>query len=408
MENAIYCTLTNIGLRKSQEAANNTGYYIRPLTFGVSSQKGIYSSSRDNTFDMWYTSNISNYEVIDSNTLAFYCDIPEDAYLAEAFIHEIYLFAKDYTDTPFLLCLGQVNGLKYIPGISIQLKIIISILQFDILSTYKFEITAARDIEQHNNDPNAHADVFSQILSQNTGVVINNDSVLSPNTIYYCETDKDYLHLTLPATASNGDSITVIDFTGTANENPITVSSNTSIDGTIEDFILNTSGAKVVFFYNSKKNIWNVDIAGRLNNKIPQGFNPNRNIYYTDYFTSGISVYNKWTEYRTGEFVIHENKIYRCKYSNNSDELKIPGESNAWEPIAFGYARAKLYNITKNTPCIVPPYIKGSNMLKVYVDGLLCNSDTYYEDTEVENGNITNTIYFLDDIPEKFSVEAVI
>ena len=408
IQNSIYCTLTDIGLQKSQEASHNTGYFIKPVTFGVSQGKGIYSSSRSFPYSMWYQALISSYQIIDANTVAFYCDIPEDAYPTNNVINEIYLFAQDFEFNSFLLCLGQIDELKYIPGTSIRLKIVISILQFDILSVYKFENSIAKDIEEHNNDPNAHSNLHVGTNKSNT-VVIDKDTVLNAGDVVYCNTNKQ-ITLILPSTnITNGDSITVIDHSGTANENHIIISSNNSIDGSNQDFVINQSGGKVTFFWNSQKNIWNVDIEGRLNNAMPQGFNPNRKVYYTDYFTNSISVYNKWTDYRTGELVIYNNNIYRCIYSNNFENLAIPGESNSWEPITFGYSRITIdTDILKDTPYTVIPYIKGSNMIKVYIDGILCNSETYYEDPDIEKFSIANTIYFKDDIPSTFVVEVLI
>lgn len=410
IQNSIYCTLTNIGLQKSQEASHNNGYFIKPTTFGVSQVKGIYSSSRSSAYPMWYQSTISSHEIVDANTIAFYCDIPENAYITNNVINEIYLFAEDFEFNSFLLCLGQIDELKFIPGTSIKLKIVINILQFDLLSTYKFENSSPRDIEEHNNDPTAHYKLFTEILSRTTEVQkVDSDTVAKGGDTFYCETNK-LITITLPdSRISDGDTVTIIDHSGNANENPITVNASAPIDGSTESFIINQSGGKVVFTWNSKKSMWNVDIAGRLNNPLPQGYNPNRKIYYTDYFTGGISVYNIWTDYRTGEFITHHNKLYRCIYSNNSDNIAIPGESNSWEPVAFGYGKVTIRDgVTKNTAYVVPYYIKGSDMLKVYIDGLLCNNSTYYEDPDVENNHITNRIFFFGDIPSRFLIEVIV
>ena len=251
VSSTIQCTLTSIGLEKSQEAANNTGFYIQPTTFGVSNVAGIFSSSRTSANPMWFQGGISVVEKIDANTLAFYCDLTEDAYNADVVIKEIYLFALDKDNKEFLLCLGQTSGITYITGNRISIKLIVNIASFDILSTFKYTNSAAKDIAQHDASIAAHPYLI-ELINNTKGNIVNiaDDYEAAVADIIFCNTVAKQINITLPKMyLSNGDKITIFDGSGYADINKISISSYYPIDNTSNSFLINMSGAKVELIY---------------------------------------------------------------------------------------------------------------------------------------------------------------
>jgi hypothetical protein len=298
LTSTIQCTLTSIGLEKSQDAASNAGFFIQPTTFGVSNVKGIFSSSRTAPNPMWFQGGISAVEKIDANTLAFHCDLTEDAYNADANIAEIYLFALDKDNKEFLLCLGQTSGIMYIAGNRTSITLIINIVNFDILSTFKYTNSAAKDIEEHDVNINAHPYLLS-LITNTRGAIVNviSDYTAIVSDNIFCDTTDNPITITLPKDHLNGgDKITVFDSKGYANINNIKIQSYFPMDNTANTFTLDGSGGKVVFIYNSMSKTWNIDLGGRLNthsyvNKTKY------NLLYSSYFSRGISVYNIYDDY---------------------------------------------------------------------------------------------------------------
>lgn len=156
---ALVGKITDIGLSKSVEAANNDGWYIYPRTFAVSELQGALDASRteNDTLLEWYAGNISSVSIIDNNTLQFNCNIPANVDTVQKFIKELYIYAEDNLAQPFLLALAQPTAeLVYDPDGELRLRLQIKIANLDLVNLYQFNYTQATEIEDHNLDVNAH------------------------------------------------------------------------------------------------------------------------------------------------------------------------------------------------------------------------------------------------------------
>ena len=67
---------------------------------------------------------------------------------------------------------------------------------------------------------------------------------------YFVNTTSGAITVTLPATPTAGDAVAISDYANTADTNNITIGRNGSnIQGTANDFIINTEGASVLLIY---------------------------------------------------------------------------------------------------------------------------------------------------------------
>ena len=74
---AIQGVITDIGIAESIDAANNEGFFIKPLRFSVSNIAGALDVTRTTpNAGEFFSAPISSAVVIDQNTVKFICTIP--------------------------------------------------------------------------------------------------------------------------------------------------------------------------------------------------------------------------------------------------------------------------------------------------------------------------------------------
>lgn len=156
---AISGIITTQGVDKSQDLANNAGFEIKPYRFAVTEQLGDFLASRDiNSLEpTWYDGLISGGVKIDENTVELICNIPANSAPEPRFTREVYIIAEDESGDDFLLGLAQpTTQLVYDPDGELRLRLQFTIDNIDIGNLYNFVYTQATEINDHNQDNNAH------------------------------------------------------------------------------------------------------------------------------------------------------------------------------------------------------------------------------------------------------------
>lgn len=160
---AILGIITDLGLSTSQLAANNEGFHLVPVSFGVSDQAGTLDPARTTpNAGQFYTAAISSRVIIDQNTIKFVLTIPPNQIPSGTFkiIREIYLNINDNLNQPFLFAIGQpTDEIRYNADDQVTLELEMSITNLDLTANFVFEFTQATEISEHNLDPNAHTEV---------------------------------------------------------------------------------------------------------------------------------------------------------------------------------------------------------------------------------------------------------
>jgi len=88
--------------------------------------------------------------------------------------------------------------------------------------------------------------------------VISNTQLVTSNS-YWCDTSSGVITLTLPATATKGDTIEIFDVANNFHVNAITVNRNGHlIMGTAENLTVNTEGAGFALVYYNASRGWRI------------------------------------------------------------------------------------------------------------------------------------------------------
>lgn len=279
--NNIKGIITNEGLSKSIEAQAREGWKIYPRAFACSEILGLFDTTRDTSsmYETWYEAPISGVVVQGVNTLEFLCTIPPGSTADNKFIREIYVTALDEADNLFLLGLGQIEGdVQYNPGGATKLRILISIQNVNISGLYEFKYTQATEIEDHNNDPNAHPDIRALLTGAASSTIINNNYFAQPGDTIFVNSQNNAVKVSLPVqNLVLGTRVTVVDV-GLAGATPgrdiIVARNGNKIDDREEDFRIDTSGGCATFWWYPGKSSWMVDIGGRFYRPAPSTLQP--------------------------------------------------------------------------------------------------------------------------------------
>jgi hypothetical protein len=156
---AVVGILTNLGISKSIDLANEEGFQIIPYRFAVTESIGDLLPTRDlaSMLPQWYQGFISSAIKLNDTTVQLACNIPAELTPDPRFTKEIYIIAKDQFDNDFLLALAQpTTELTYDPDGELRIRIQITLDNVQIGDLYTFIYTQATEIQDHNNDPNAH------------------------------------------------------------------------------------------------------------------------------------------------------------------------------------------------------------------------------------------------------------
>lgn len=202
--------ITSVGIEKSIDLANGEGFQIVPYRFAVSATAGVLNKTRtiDDLQPVWYTSPITGGIKIDKNTVQFICNIPPEAAALPMFTREVYLIAKDASDNDFLLGFCQpTTDLTYDPEGELRIRLQFNLDNVDIADLYEFKYTQAIEIEDHNDDNNAHPLIknvlekhgiyFSKPSQKNAGQLVDvypttDNNLLDRDVVYFNEVAAKY------------------------------------------------------------------------------------------------------------------------------------------------------------------------------------------------------------------------
>lgn len=163
---AVNGIITNIGVQKAQEAANNEGFYIVPLKFSVSNVLSALDPTRTvPNSGVFYEAPISSRVVVSYNTIKFICTLPPAVIPLNQFetIRELYIFGT-LNSVDFLFAIGQPSpAIVYDPTGSTTIEIDISLTNADLSSIIQFSFTQATEVAEHNVDPNGHPDLVAAV-----------------------------------------------------------------------------------------------------------------------------------------------------------------------------------------------------------------------------------------------------
>jgi len=165
MASTVNSVITNSGVEESILAQAEQGFFIRISSFGVSETSGVLDVTRTTSNSEWFKSLISSAVKVDANTVQINCNIPPNAIDAITTLPvsgvksaaEIYIYAFDENDVEYLFAIGQPDITElYSPAASLTLRFSFRIINTSVDNIYQFLYTQANEINDHNNDFNAH------------------------------------------------------------------------------------------------------------------------------------------------------------------------------------------------------------------------------------------------------------
>jgi hypothetical protein len=165
MASTLNSVITNSGVEQAILAQAEQGFFIRISSFGISETAGVLDVTRTTPNLEWFKALISSAVKVDQNTVQINCNIPPEAIdditgLPVAGVKdaaEIYIYAYDQNDVEYLFAIGQPEFTElYSVAASLTLRISIKLINTAVDNIYQFLYTQAQEINDHNNDPNAH------------------------------------------------------------------------------------------------------------------------------------------------------------------------------------------------------------------------------------------------------------
>lgn len=283
--------ITSEGLANCIRMANNGGWHIYPTKFCVSDTIGEIDATRTtlDMFETWYEAPISGRIVQNSETIEFLCTIPPGVAATTKYIREIYLLAETSDGAEFLLGICGIDGTAaYDPAGSIKFRVIISIQNLNLMDLFVFKYTQAAEIEDHNNDPNAHPDLSAAIAGVGKPTVIFNNYTATEGQTLFVDTSSGPITIQLPRSGLRaGSKVEIIDV-GWQCHIPGKEINIVSVDHTIDKrratLVLNQRGASVRLIYWPNQKGWCLDIGGRFYADLDHQVDEEaKALYYTEY-----------------------------------------------------------------------------------------------------------------------------
>lgn len=283
--------ITTEGLANCIRMAGNGGWHIYPTKFCVSDIIGDINVNRTtlDRFDTWYEAPISGRIVQSSETIEFLCTVPPGVAADLMYVREIYLMAETTDGTEFMLAICGIDGTaSYDPSGSIKFRVIVTIQNLNLMDLFVFKYTQAQEIEDHNNDPNAHPDLSSAITGVGKPIIIYNNYVASEGETLFVDSSGGPVVIQLPRTSLRpGSKVEVIDVGWKCHEQgkEITiVSVDHKIDKRNAAFVLNQMGASVRLLYWPNHKGWCVDVGGRFYADLDHKYDEAKTmLLYTEY-----------------------------------------------------------------------------------------------------------------------------
>ena len=167
------CLVTDEGLKKIREVTLHPGWKIEPTIYKLASTHGEFIQERtyDTMEPVWYSSILSGAYPVDEGKygqIIFSVVIPPNAEILDTKIEEIYFICKDRNGEEFLYGIAQPNqDLYFTPGVTQSYAFVFTINNINVPNTYVMNYTFPQDIEDHNNDPNAHGNMIQEEILPN-------------------------------------------------------------------------------------------------------------------------------------------------------------------------------------------------------------------------------------------------
>ena len=283
--------LTAEGLANCIRMASNGGWHIYPTKFCISDVIGEIAITRTtlDRFDTWYEAPISGRIVQSAETIEFLCTIPPGVAADLMYIREIYLMAETTDGTEFMLGLCGIDGVaSYDPSGSTKLRILINIQNLNLTDLFVFKYTQAQELEDHNNDPNAHPDLSALVTGVGKPTVVFNNYVASEGQTLFVDSSGGPVVIQLPRTGlRQGSRVEVVDVgwkCDTKGKEISVVSVDHKIDKRTAQFVINQKGASVRFLYWPNHKSWCVDVGGRFYADLEHAYDETKTtLLYTEY-----------------------------------------------------------------------------------------------------------------------------
>ena len=283
--------LTSEGMANCIRMASNGGWHIYPTKFMVSDIIGDIVATRTtlDMFDTWYEAPISGRIVQSAECIEFLCTIPPGVAADMMYIREIYIMSETTEGQEFMLALCGIDGTaSYDPAGSLKFRVMVQIQNLNLMDLFVFKYTQAQELEDHNNDPNAHPDFAAAISGVGKPTVVFNNYVASEGQTLFVDSSGGPIVIQLPRTGLRaGSKVEVFDI-GWHCHIPGKEISIVSVDHLIDrrtaQFVLNQKGANVRLLYWPNIKSWVVDVGGRFHADIDHDPDENKTtLLYTEY-----------------------------------------------------------------------------------------------------------------------------
>lgn len=167
--------ILNQGIGKAIDAQNNSGFFIKITSFGISETAGAFDKDRNSSNTLWFKTLVTTTTKIDDNTIELTCVVPPNAIDRQTNlpvtgpknIGEVYVYGEDENVDEFIFALGQPEFSEtYDPQGSYEMRIQIKLLNVTVDSVYRFSYTQAEEVGLHNESPVAHGNLVWNMLTE--------------------------------------------------------------------------------------------------------------------------------------------------------------------------------------------------------------------------------------------------
>ena len=160
--------ITDEAVSYARAATQTPGWYLIPKRWGISEVKGNLDVSRkyEDMNTEWITQTFSAIYNKDNNKLGHSVVIPPNPanVSTETNIGEIYFVYEDYFGNEFLFAVAQPDSpLTFTPGTGQGFLFEFTLNNISVPETFNITYTYPQDIEDHNNDMNAHAELLASL-----------------------------------------------------------------------------------------------------------------------------------------------------------------------------------------------------------------------------------------------------
>ena len=390
--------LTAEGLANCIRMASNGGWHIYPTKFCISDVIGTVDPSRTtlDRFETWYEAPISGRIVQSAETIEFLCTIPPGVAASMMYVREIYIMAETTDGTEFMVGLcGIDNGASYDPSGSLKFRILINIQNLNLSDLFVFKYTQAQELEDHDNDPNAHPDLSAAVLGVGKPIVVFNNYVASEGQTLFVDSSGGPVIIQLPRTGlRQGSRVEVVDVGWKCDEDGkqiSVVSVDHKIDKRTAQFVINQKGASVRFLYWPNHKSWCIDVGGRFYADLDHAPDETLStLLYTDYIGKAATVIIN----EPGEVTAKINEVIFVKTGDPAVVvdtpptygLNLPASPAAGDKVTFVDSNG---NFSRNPPKVAGNGHTIQGSAAYYIMNKAFGLYTFYYDSITEDWKVT-------------------